>query len=120
MQTTKASFRSLIVWQKSIELVKLIYGLSDQLPGKEQYALSSQMIRASISIPSNIAEGWSRHRKTEFIRYLEIAFASSCELETQIIIVNEIYPRVNCTQAQELLLEVQKMLTTFTKKIKTS
>ena len=103
-------YKDLIVWQKSIKLVKLIYDLGDLLPKHEQFVLLAQMLRAAISIPSNIAEGWSRNRKPEFIRFLEIAYASSCELETQLIICQERYAKISCTHAINLLIEVQKML----------
>lgn len=114
----KASYKTLKVWQKSIDLVGIIYKITDQFPAREQYVISSQMIRAAISVPSNIAEGWARHRKLEFIRYLEIAFASSCELDTQIIIAQSRYPKIDYTAALSLLLEVQKMLASFIKKVK--
>lgn len=103
-------YKDLLVWQKSMILVKLIYKLGDQLPKHEQFILLSQMLRAAISIPSNIAEGWSRNRKLEFIRFLEIAYASSCELETQILICEDRYKDINCESAHQLITEVQKML----------
>ncbi|MBI2356041.1 MAG: four helix bundle protein [Candidatus Doudnabacteria bacterium] len=105
-----AGYKDLIVWRKSIELVKLIYDIGDLLPKQEQFILLAQMLRCAISIPSNIAEGWSRNRKMEFIRFLEIAYASSCELETQLIICRDRYPKIDYTKAISLLTEVQKML----------
>jgi four helix bundle protein len=107
----KQGYKDLIVWQKAILLVKLIYELCDQLPKSEQFILISQMLRAAISVPSNIAEGWSRHRKAEFIRFLEIAMASSCELETQLLISKDRYNFIDHTKQSELLTEIQKMLT---------
>jgi four helix bundle protein len=104
-------YKDLIVWQKSMQLVKLLYDLCDQLPKIEQYILISQMLRAVISIPSNIAEGWSRHRKLEFIRFLEISFASCCELETQIIICQARYPKFAYDGILDLICEVKKMTT---------
>jgi four helix bundle protein len=104
-------YKDLIVWQKSILLVKAAYKITDKLPKHEQFILISQMLRAGISIPSNIAEGWSRNRRPEFIRFFEIAYASSCELETQLIISKEIYPTPDYVIAFELITEVQKMLT---------
>ena len=103
-------YKDLIVWQKAIDLVKLIYQITDKLPKQEQYILVSQMLRAAISIPSNIAEGWSRNRKLEFIRFFEIAYASSCELETQLIICSDSYSTLDHNKALSLLVEVQKML----------
>jgi four helix bundle protein len=106
-------FKDLIVWQKSMRLVKLLYILCDKLPKAEQYILVSQMLRAVISVPSNISEGWSRHRKPEFIRFLEISFASSCELETQILICKDRYTNFikEYDEILSLNCEVQKMLT---------
>ena len=85
------SFKQLKVWQKSIELVKEIYQVTNQLPKPELYGLSSQMRRAAVSIASNIAEGYKRKNRGEYLQFLNIANASTAELETQIIIVKEIY-----------------------------
>ncbi|MDP2932673.1 MAG: four helix bundle protein [bacterium] len=112
------SFKELTVWQRAMELVGTIYEMSGQLPAKEQYALISQMIRAVISIPSNIAEGWARNHKIEFIRYLSIAYGSACELETQLTISKKQYSNIDYSQADNLLDEVQKMLTVLMKKLK--
>jgi four helix bundle protein len=106
----KQGYKDLIVWQKSIHLVKLVYKVCDQMPKSEQFILISQMLRCSISIPSNIAEGWSRNRKLEFIRFLEIAYASSCELETQLIIAKDRYFTISYDEIFSLLTEIQKML----------
>lgn len=103
-------YKDLVVWQKSIKLVSLIYDLGDSLPKHEQFILLAQMLRSAISIPSNIAEGWSRNRTAEFIRFLEIAYTSSCELETQLIICQARYAKTDCQTAMNLLIEVQKML----------
>jgi four helix bundle protein len=105
-----SGYKDLIVWQKSMELVKLIYTLTDQLPKQEQFILVSQMLRSAISIPSNIAEGWSRNRKLEFIRFLQISYASACELETQLLICNDRYKKPDYFTLFALLVEVQKML----------
>lgn len=77
-------FRKLGIWKTSLAMVKKIYGVTATLPPHEKYGLSSQMNRAVISIPSNIAEGCSRNSKIELARYLEIAIGSSFELESQI------------------------------------
>ncbi len=106
----QGGYKDLIVWQKAMMLVKLIYNIGDQLPKHEQFILLSQMLRAAISIPSNIAEGWSRNRRLEFIRFLEIAYASSCELQTQLLICEDRYKTINCQEAQLLITETQKML----------
>ena len=79
-------YQELIVWQKSMELVKSVYELVQLLPKEETFALSSQMRRAAISIPSNIAEGYARGSDKELKRFLYISRGSIAELETQIIL----------------------------------
>lgn len=104
------SYKELIVWQKSIQLVKIIYVITKQFPKSEIYSLASQMQRAAISIPSNIAEGWARNHKLEFARFLSIAYASAAELETQLIIAKDQYSNIHYAKADGLLSEIQKML----------
>lgn len=113
-----STFKELVVWQKSMVLVDNIYQLTSRFPTKEQYALSSQMQRSAISIPSNISEGWARNHKLEFIRFLSIAFGSACELETQLLIAQKQYESALYPSISALLLEVQKMLTSMMKSIR--
>ena len=80
-------FRKYTVWQDGIKFVKRIYKFSESLPKDEKFGLISQIKRASVSIPSNIAEGCSRNSEIEFKRFLEIALGSAFELETQLIII---------------------------------
>jgi len=80
------SYRELRVWQKAIELVTAIYRHTKQFPKDELYGLTSQMRRAAVSVPSNIAEGQGRLSKREFRHFLSQAFCSLLELETQIVI----------------------------------
>ena len=77
------NFRILQIWQKGVQLVKEMYKLSALLPDVEKYGLKSQICRAAVSIPSNIAEGCSRHSAIDYKRFLKIAGGSSFELETQ-------------------------------------
>ena len=77
------SFQDLIIWQKAMDLVIEVYNLVKELPKEEQYALSDQMRRAAVSIPSNIAEGQSRNSTKEFIQFLSVAKGSNAELQTQ-------------------------------------
>ncbi len=109
------SYKQLIVWQKSINLVERIYGLTVLFPKEEIFGLSSQMKRATISIPSNIAEGQRRKDLPEFLQFLRIADASSAELETQIIISKKIFPNFNYNDIDILLEEIQKMLSVLIK-----
>ena len=83
-------FRKLDIWKAGIDLVKQIYDLTRGFPSSEFYGLTNQMRRASVSLPSNIAEGASRKSNTDFARFLEITLGSSFELETQLIISNDL------------------------------
>lgn len=80
------NYRDLTVWQKAMDLVEETYRLTKEFPREELYGLTSQMRRAAVSIPSNIAEGHGRGSDTEFLRFLRIAYGSLRELETQVII----------------------------------
>src|SRR3989344_4786346 len=84
------SYKDLIVWQKGVDLSVLVYELTEQFPRDERYALTSQMRRAVVSIPSNIAEGRCRSTKKDFCNFLHIALGSAAELETQIEIARRI------------------------------
>ena len=84
------NFRELIAWQKSVDLVIEIYQASASFPKEELYGLTSQLRRAAISIPSNIAEGQGRDSTPEFLRFLSIAYGSICELQTQVIIAQRL------------------------------
>ena len=84
------SYQDLIVWQKAISLVTEIYALTAQFPGHEIYGLSSQLRRASVSIPGNIAEGHGRATRGEFNQFLGHARGSLCEVQTQIFIAHKL------------------------------
>jgi len=81
---------SLEVWQEAMELVTMVYQVTKSLPTTEQFALTSQLKRASVSIPSNIAEGAARDSQKEFLRFLSIARGSLAELETQLQIAQRL------------------------------
>lgn len=104
------SFKDLLVWQRSIELVTEIYRITKELPASEAYGLGSQMQRAAVSIPSNIAEGYKRKSRSEYLQFLRIAEASAAELETQVIILKNVYPKIPLGNTESILLEVQKMI----------
>lgn len=80
------NFKELKVWQKSRELVKVIYEITSKFPREELYGLTSQMRRSVVSIASNISEGEGFSTNREFVRYFEVSYSSRCELETQIIL----------------------------------
>jgi len=84
------NFKNLHIWKDGIEIVKQTYLLSKVLPAEEKFGLISQICRASVSIPSNIAEGSARNSEIEYKRFLEIALGSAFELETQFIIIQEL------------------------------
>lgn len=117
MQNT---FRELLVWQKGLELAKQVYTACNTLPRSEEFGLKSQMCRAAISIPSNIAEGQRRGTRRDFAQFLRIAYGSSAELETQIAIAESVYPAARFMPAKQLLEEVQKMLPVLIRKITAS
>ncbi len=85
------NFREMKIWKESIGLVKNIYVFTQLLPKEENFNLISQMNRSAVSIPSNIAEGSGKTTNKDFKRFLDISIASSYELETQLILANEIY-----------------------------
>ena len=90
MENKLKSYKDLVVWQKSMDLVVEVYALVKKLPKEETYALSDQMRRSVVSIPSNIAEGYTRNSTVEYLRFLSIANGSRTELETQLIICTRI------------------------------
>ena len=105
------SYKDLLIWQKGIELVKEIYSITSLFPKDEMYGLSSQMQRASVAMPSNIAEGYFRKHRKEFIQFLAIALSSAAELETQITISKSLdkFKHVDFSHAENLTNEIMKM-----------
>lgn len=81
------SFKDLIAWQKAIALTLAIYKLTESFPPSERYGLTDQLRRAAVSIASNIAEGYGRSTRGEYIQFLGHARGSNCEVETQLVIV---------------------------------
>lgn len=100
------NFQDLRIWQKGIEVVKDIYILTKKFPKEELYGLTSQMRRSAISIPSNIAEGFRRYHNKEYKQFLYIVLGSCAELETQIIIANEL-DYINETNKTELIEKIK-------------
>ncbi len=105
-------YKNLIVWQKAKELAVKIYQLTDNFPKAETYGITSQIRRAAVSIPSNIAEGYRRNHDKERTQFLAIAFGSGAELETQLEISKEIFANSNLdfSETEKILEEVMKML----------
>ncbi|MBD2393686.1 four helix bundle protein [Cyanobacterium aponinum UTEX 3222] len=98
------SYRDLTVWQKSMDLVVICYQLTSQFPKTEIYGLSSQIQRAAVSIPANIAEGKGRNHLGDYIRHLSMANGSLKELETHLMIVG----RLGYLKEQELKVTLNK------------
>jgi four helix bundle protein len=86
MSSEIRSFRDLIAWQKAIALCKQVYAVSKQFPPDERFGLTMQVRRASVSVPSNIAEGYGRRHKKDYLRFLSIALGSLFEVETHLIL----------------------------------
>lgn len=106
------NFKELRVWKEAIELAKLVYKTSAQFPVEEKYGLKSQVNRAAVSVPSNIAEGAGRGSDKEFAQFLKVALGSAHEVETQMILA-EAFGFVNESDNQKLMqqiADVQKML----------
>jgi four helix bundle protein len=113
------SYRDLIVWQKGIELVKRVYEITARFPADERFGLTSQMRRAAMSVPSNIAEGQARKSTGEFVQFISNAEGSLAELDTQIVLGAELgFVRVaeaSATAAQ--IDELRRMLNSLRRKL---
>ena len=95
------SYKDLQVWQKGIEITDYVYEITSFFPNEERYGLTSQLQRAAISIPANIAEGFGRHSRKEFIQFCRIALGSCSELETHLLIAKR---RNYCSEERFLTL----------------
>ena len=117
--TKVQTYKELIVWQKSMDMTEMLYSLLKKLPKVETYVLSDQMRRAAISIPSNIAEGYGRNTKKEYLQFLYIANGSVCELETQLTLCVRVnyFSETEIQPIMSLLSEIGKIIMTITKKI---
>lgn len=109
---TTHSYKDLIVWQRSIEVVLVVYELTRRFPKEEIYGLTSQMRRSAVSVASNIAEGRGRGTRNDYLQFLRIAYGSSAELETQLEIAQRLPETqgLDYSKARPLLDEVMKML----------
>lgn len=113
------NYKELLAYQKSYELGKLIYGITKYFPKEEMYGITSQIRRASISIPSNIAEGYMRGSK-EYVQFLKIAIGSAAELETQICLSKDLgfLKDSDFNKLNGLVVEIMKLLTVYIKKLR--
>jgi len=105
-------YQELIVWQKAMDLVEEVYKASRTFPGEEIYALTSQLRRAAVSIPSNVAEGQGRRTTQDFLRHLSIAYGSLLELETQVLIATRLryLAQGKCQDILNMTAEVGRLL----------
>lgn len=99
------SYRDLIVWQKAIQLVDVLYDLTEEFPQSQRFSLADQMQRAAVSIPSNIAEGSRRSTRKDYRNFLIISYSSGAELETQLEL-----SRLRSFGSNELRLSVEQLL----------
>ena len=115
-------YRDLVVWQKGIAIAREIYLLTKQLPADEKFGLVSQMRRAAVSVPSNIAEGQARHTTGEFVQFISHAEGSVAELDTQLTLCQDLglLTQKESTAAANLLEELRRMLNGLRRKLSTS
>ncbi len=112
-------FKKLNVWAKAHAFTLSIYKVTNNFPKEEVYGLTSQIRRASASVPTNIAEGCGRKGDAELSRFLQIAFGSSCEVEYQLLLSKEL-KYLSDDDYQNLitqLIEIKQMLSSFLKKL---
>ena len=119
MQKKPQNYKDLAVWQKGIALAKAIYELTSKFPGQEKFGLVSQMRRAAVSIPSNLAEGQARHTTGEFIQFISHAEGSTAELEKQLILSVELGFIAKEQTFDEFVLfdEIRRMLNGLRRKL---
>jgi len=112
-------FKDLKIWQKSMEIVMDIYNITKTFPREETYGITSQMRRSAVSIPSNIAEGFKRHHNKEYKQFLYIALGSSAELETHLILAENLkyVTKKTAESIYENMDHLSRMITTLRKKL---
>ncbi|WP_194976309.1 four helix bundle protein [Aquiflexum lacus] len=111
----KHNFKNLKVWQKSVDLAVKVYHITKEFPSEEKFGMTSQMRRASVSIPSNIAEGTAKSTSKSFVNSLDISLGESYEMETQAIIANLVglLDKEQFTSLESDISEVQRMINGF-------
>ena len=113
-------YKDLTVWQKSMDLTVAVYQLTRKLPKEELYALTNQIRRAVVSIPSNIAEGNARFSTKEYLHFLSIARGSKAEVETQLLLCVRLnyLTQDDIENVLSLLNEIERMLNTMITKLR--
>ncbi len=104
------TFRDLIAWQKAMELARIVYKMTGQMPESEKFGLTSQMRRAAVPVPSNIAEGYARQSTADYLKYLRIARASLAELMTQVELAVSLKMLAEDPNTNDLLNETDRVL----------
>lgn len=107
-------FKELLIWKKSRVFCSEIYSVTYSFPEEEKFGLTNQLRRASVSIPSNIAEGSSRNSNKDFSRFLEIAIGSAYEIETQLLIANDL-GFINNVQSETLIFQLEEIIKMISK-----
>jgi four helix bundle protein len=112
MNSKARDYKDLVVWQKGIELAKMLYRLTAKFPSEEKFGLIAQLRRAAVSVPSNIAEGQARHTTGKFIQFISHAEGSIAEIDTQLVLGVELHV---CSEGDvsavfDLITELRKML----------
>jgi four helix bundle protein len=118
-QSRPRSYKDLLIWKKAMGLAKLVYRLTVRFPGEEKFGLTSQIRRACVSVPSNIAEGQARQGTKEFPQFLSHAEGSLAELETQTILSIELgfVPKSSAEEILQNIDELQKMIVGLKRKL---
>ena len=121
MREMVENYRDLVVWQRAMQQAVEVYRAVKKLPREELYALSDQMRRAAVSVPSNIAEGHSRNSRKEYVQFLSVAKGSNAELQTQCFLCESLgyLPETDLRLILDLSEEIGKMLNTLIKKLST-
>jgi len=119
MYNDMTTYRELIVWQKSMLLVLSIYNETKSFPKEEVYALTSQIRRSAVSLPSNIAEGYGRNHSGDYVRFLQIASGSLYEFQTQLEISFQLgyISKEKFDEINSLSVEIEKMLSSLISKV---
>ncbi|MGC4022916.1 MAG: four helix bundle protein [Cyclobacteriaceae bacterium] len=115
------NFKELNVWKQGIELVKMSFIISKNLPAEEKFGIVSQLTRAAVSIPANIAEGSSRNSEKDYARFLQISLGSAFEVQTYLVIIKEMkwLTTEDIERVDQLLEQEIKMLHSFIRKLTT-
>jgi four helix bundle protein len=116
-----SSYRELIVWQRAMDLVDLVYRVAGNFPREHLYGLGTQLQKCAVSVPSNIAEGHARDSTREYLRFISIALGSVAELETQVLICQRqgLLPDADVASLMQLADEVGKMLRGVQQRLRT-